>query len=276
MNKNIKVAKQLLKLAKSLVSYKQDKTITKLKIKDLDDLKKINDLSNLTQENLVEISQLFYGIIIYKLENHYKNIDFKQEAKDIKQQFFIRMMELFNKNKIPKKLDKANANTYFSNILKYVIFDYIRKNFHLETLKKMNIKLPFFNVNSFSNYADKNKSTLPGHQMQKKQLKKQLYSELFNKLNELKKENGLNFKIISLYFYHKLTMEEIVKEVNKNLSYVNRTITNFKKELNKDKDMKQKYQEYKFGPKDTIKLSSDFIQEMLWSEEMWKEYFKNN
>lgn len=238
MNKNIIIAKNLIKLAKSLIALKQDQT---LKYQPITDIYVLSTIETITQPNIDEIMELFSDFIKNKVLQ-LNNIEIRggkgAEQREQKKDQFNKKTQLiidettkrFNeyltnlyKNKRINKITKTNRWSNFANEITYIVSE-ITNEFDkkMNSFKKLNDPykdLGIINeenikeiVNLFKNYI---------HQQLRIEQKKGLLNEemvkewLTDELKQMLKDGRLE-KITG----YKTNREDRIKQIIKN--YIHR------------------------------------------------------
>lgn len=287
MNKKIKVAKELIKLAKSLIAYQEDNTVHEQimqedKVSNIDKLIKENypnKYEDVTEDEWMHIFDICQG---FAYEEVVKGQSMNQhDFKDVMQIFRSKIWnKIENKDfKTYKGEDITNLQSYLFGAIKNIAKRY-KQVFYLHKTEDSANKDISIEENELQNYIDDDSFEEPEKIEQENQ-----YNEAINvmleeveklkdyKINDFKKHAPIQnedfsfFDLLKKYFDEKIPMETIAKEIGITYSGVQQLFKHIFPYLKKKLQQK--------GIKnlnniDIIKTSSDFIEDMLSDENFWQ------
>lgn len=284
MNKKIKVAKELIKLAKSLIAYQEDNTVHEQimqedKVSNIDKLIKENypnKYEDVTEDEWMHIFDICQGFAYDQvIKGQSMNT---HDVNDVMNIFRSKIWnKIENKDfKTYKGEDITNLQSYLFGAIKFIAKKY-KEAFYLHRKDKRDISIE---ENELQNYINNNSFEEPEKIEQENQ-----YNEAINvmleeveklkdyKINDFKKHAPIQnedfsfFDLLKKYFDEKIPMETIAKEIGITYSGVQQLFKHIFPYL---KNKLQQKGIKNLNNIDIIKTSSDFIEDMLSDENFWQ------
>lgn len=290
---NIKVAKQLIKLAKSLIAFKEDETITQKSVKEqIMEETNISKIDKLIKENYPNKYEDVTEDEWMHIFDMCKRFAYDQvvNGQSMNQHDVNDVMNIF-RSKIWDKIKDNNFKTHngknIDNLQQYLFgsIKYIAKRykevFYLHGTDKATNRDISIEENELQNYIDNN-----SFEEADKLEKEKQYNEALNilskeieklknyKINDFKKRAPIKnneltfFDIYEMYYDQKMAMEDIAKELGIKYAGVQQLFKHINKTLKNKLNIHGINEDCYY---DNVRTSSDFLEDLLNDKKLWQK-----